>query len=81
MTETDTWIRPELPEGAESALILRVDQIVDGEATCQCGAAAVLFVVTEPDGEPGPACSEHAWQWIDLAIGVASRLFPRKMAA
>jgi hypothetical protein len=61
--------------GYDDARIITVAQIVDGEATCHCGASAVLVVDTEPDNEPGPTCYKHAHEWIDLTLGLVDRLF------
>ena len=62
----------------ETALVVSVAQIVGGEARCYCGKDAVLLVTTEPDGEPGPSCFEHAWEWIELSTGLVQQAFGPK---
>lgn len=66
-----------------TADVIRIAQIVDGEQTCEiegCDRAADLHVVTEPDGEPGYACREHAWTWIDMTTAVLRHLYPEDAA-
>jgi hypothetical protein len=46
-----------------TALVIMVAQVVEGAPTCQCGAPAVLDIVTDPDGEPGLVCWECGRPW------------------
>ena len=61
----------------ETAMVMHVEQITGGAAVeCHCGAYAELFVTSEPDMEPGPVCRKHAWDWINLTLGVLAKLYP-----
>lgn len=64
----------------ETALIVSVSQIVDGEAKCHCGEDAVLVVTSEPDGDPGPTCFEHADEWLQLSFNLTRSIFGPKDA-
>jgi hypothetical protein len=60
--------------------IIDVWQITEGAATCQqCAEDAVLFVSTEPDGDPGYSCWEHAEPWLTLTDKLVRDLFGPKV--
>ena len=64
--------------GIETARIVTVAQIVEGDAECHCGKPAVLLVETDPDNDPGLTCYEHAKDWIDVTMHLVNNLFGPK---
>lgn len=65
-------------EETGTSLLVTIEQVVTGDAKCHCGEDAVLRVTTEPDGEPGLTCYEHAMEWVDSTLYLTRELFGPK---
>jgi hypothetical protein len=59
----------------ETARIITVSQIVEGDVDCYCGKPAVLVVDTSPDGDPGPVCFGHAMERITFSNSIIANIF------
>jgi hypothetical protein len=60
----------------ETALVLHLEQIVEGDAACStCGEGAVLTVSTGADPEPEPVCLTHARDWLGATTAIVTNLF------
>jgi hypothetical protein len=63
----------------ETALVMHVEQVTGGAAIeCHCGRDATIYITSEPDMEPGPVCTEHAWDWMNVTMETLRQLFPRE---
>lgn len=62
----------------ETARVITVSQILEGDERCHCGEPAVLVVDTEPDNDPGPVCYVHGRDWIGAATSTLDGIFGPK---
>ena len=65
----------------ETALMISLEQIVEGEASCDyCDETATVTVATGADPEPAPVCWHHAQDFILATSASGSRMFSKTAA-